>query len=262
MGIVNGTLLAYYEQGWHGRIEFFFQPDDSTEFFSLKSGQRLTIFDEDGKILWSGKLEFVKRGVFDWHSYVWANTKQKSVSYVKWMDWFWMLPPLQAELEMMEANITEKPKDHPDINRYIHPPIVTLFYIALAYLLGFVMPLPFAMPDILRNIGFLLIFIGFLLALAAFVELKKARTTLDPHGSVSQMVTSGIYRFTRNPIYVGFLCLVIGLPLNSGQYWGLILSPIFIITMNRLVIEREEAYLEKKFGEAYTGYKSSVRRWV
>ncbi len=65
LGIINGTLLAYYEQGWDGRIEFFFQPDDATEFIPLQNGQYLTLFDEDGKTLWSGKIELVKRGFFD-----------------------------------------------------------------------------------------------------------------------------------------------------------------------------------------------------
>ena len=102
MGIINGTLLAYYEQGWNGRIEFFFQPDDSKEFVPLQNGQHLTLFDEDGKTLWSGKIELVKRGFFDKHKYVWANSKQKGVSYSQWLTWYWTLPPLQAQLEIMD----------------------------------------------------------------------------------------------------------------------------------------------------------------
>jgi protein-S-isoprenylcysteine O-methyltransferase Ste14 len=56
--------------------------------------------------------------------------------------------------------------------------------------------------------------------------------------------------------------MVIGLPLNSGSYWGVLLAPVFVMSMNRLVIEKEEAYLEKKFKDVYTGYKSRVRRWL
>jgi protein-S-isoprenylcysteine O-methyltransferase Ste14 len=79
---------------------------------------------------------------------------------------------------------------------------------------------------------------------------------------VAQVVTSGIYRFTRNPIYLGFLLAVIGLPLNSGFYWGIIVAPFYILLMNRLVIQHEEAYLTRKFGKAYTDYTSQVRRWL
>ncbi len=155
-----------------------------------------------------------------------------------------------------------KVQDHPNINRNIHPPIVALLFIVLAYFLGRFVSVPFVVPMVVRNIGLLLTFVGFLLGVGAFIEFRKARTTLDPHGSSKQVVTSGIYRFTRNPIYLGFLLMVIGLPLNSGLLWGVLMAPLFIILMTRVVIEREEMYLEKKFKDQYTGYKSRVRRWL
>ena len=158
--------------------------------------------------------------------------------------------------------MAEKQKDRPNINRNVHPPVLALIYIAIAYLLGWFVPLPFTTPAILRNIGLALTFIGFLLGVGALVEFRKARTTSDPHGSATRLVMAGIYRFTRNPIYLGFLLMVIGLPLNAGFYWGMLVAPFFITTMNRLAIEREEAYLEKKFGKAYADYKSRVRRWL
>ena len=169
--------------------------------------------------------------------------------------------PLEGRIETrLETWVTSEHKDHADVK--IHPPVLTLIHIAIAYAAKWAIPIQFVVPDILRNIGFALVVAGFVLAIAAFVELSKARTTVDPHGSVSSIVSSGIYRFTRNPIYLGFVLILIGFPLNSGTWWGLLLAPVFIFFMNRLVIEREEAYLEKKFGEGYTGYKSRVRRWL
>lgn len=158
--------------------------------------------------------------------------------------------------------MAEKQNDHPNINKNIHPPIVVLIYIIVAILLGRFVQIPFATPVVLRKIGFALAFIGFLMGVGAFIEFRKARTTLDPHGSVKAVVTNGVYRITRNPIYLGFLLMVIGLPLNSGTYWGILIAPFYIVTMNRLVIEREEYYLEKKFKDEYTGYRSRVRRWL
>ena len=155
-----------------------------------------------------------------------------------------------------------KELDHPNINKNVHPPVVALMFIVIAYFLARFAPLPFVAPLILRNIGLLLTFVGFLLGISAFAEFRKARTTLDPHGSAKQLISSGIYRFTRNPIYLGFLLMVIGLPLNSGFYWGIVMAPFYMLTMNRLVIEHEEAYLEKKFGKTYTSYTSRVRRWL
>jgi len=155
-----------------------------------------------------------------------------------------------------------KEQDRPGINPLVHPPMVAVTFIVIAYFLGRFVPLPFAAPPILRDIGLLLTFVGFLFGIGALLEFRKARTTLDPHGSVRQLVTSGIYRFTRNPIYLGFLLMVIGLPLSSGLYWGFVMAPFYILTMDRLVIEREESYLEKKFRDVYPGYKARVRRWL
>jgi len=152
--------------------------------------------------------------------------------------------------------------DRPNISPMVHPPIVALIFIVIAYFLGRFVPLPFSVPAVVRYIGLAMTLVGFLLGIASFLEFSRARTTLDPHGSVKQVVTSGIYRFTRNPIYLGFLLMVIGLPLNSGLYWGLVLAPFHVLAMNRLVIQQEEAYLTKKFGKEYTSYTARVRRWL
>ncbi|MCB0932124.1 MAG: hypothetical protein KDB71_09530 [Mycobacterium sp.] len=102
MRVINGELEAYWEQGWEGRVEFAFQFDGNATPFFLSNGQRLTIFDADGSVLWSGEIRFVKRRFFDKHQLdadIWAYVKQKGVSYADWMDWFWRKPPLKAKLE-------------------------------------------------------------------------------------------------------------------------------------------------------------------
>jgi protein-S-isoprenylcysteine O-methyltransferase Ste14 len=155
-----------------------------------------------------------------------------------------------------------KVQDHPDISPMVHPPLVALMFIVIAYFLGRFVPVPFVVPPVLQYIGLAVTFIGFLLGIGAFMEFRKSRTTLDPHGSTKNLVTSGIYRFTRNPIYLGFLLMVIGLPLNSGLIWGLVTAPFYMMTISHLVIEREEAYLGRKFKNQYTDYTSRVRRWL
>jgi protein-S-isoprenylcysteine O-methyltransferase Ste14 len=157
---------------------------------------------------------------------------------------------------------TAQEYDHPGTSPMVHPPVVTLMFIVLAYVLGRFAPLPFAAPVIVRYLGLAMTFVGFLLGIGAFIEFRKAHTTLDPHGSAKHLVTSGIYRWTRNPIYLGFLLMLIGLPLNSGLYWGIVIAPFFVLMMNRLIIQYEEAYLGKKFGKPYTTYTSRVRRWL
>ena len=127
--------------------------------------------------------------------------------------------------------------DSPAINKYIHPPIVALFYIIVGILLGKFISIPMAIPSVIKNIGFGLICIGFLCGFSAIFEFRKARTTVNPHGSVSNIISSGIFRFTRNPIYLGFLLMVIGFPLAYGSLFGIFAAPLFVATMNRLVIE-------------------------
>ncbi|MBE0682226.1 MAG: isoprenylcysteine carboxylmethyltransferase family protein [Anaerolineales bacterium] len=156
----------------------------------------------------------------------------------------------------------EKQKDSPEINKNIHPPFVALFYIALAMILQRFVPISFYVSPAGRYIGLGMTFLGFILGVGAYLEFRKARTTLDPHGSVKSLVTGGVYRLTRNPIYLGFFLMVVGFPLNYGSWWGIVAAPVFATTLSRLVIEKEEAYLEKKFKEQYTGYRSRVRRWI
>lgn len=260
----HGTLEAYWEQGWEGRISFVFQLNDSNQPIFLQFGQRLTILNEDGTTLWSGVIHFVKRGWRDNHELdadIWSYIKQKDVTYAQWMEWFWRKPPLKATLEI-EEEMTELTQDHPAIGRNVHPPVLMLIHLAAAYVAKWAIPIPLTLPGAIRNLGFALVVVGLLLAAAAFVEFYKAHTTLNPHGSVRKLVTSGIYRFSRNPIYLGFVLMLAGFPLFSGTVWGVILVPVLILNMNSLVIQHEEAYLEKKFSDEYTRYRSGTRRWL
>lgn len=151
-------------------------------------------------------------------------------------------------------------KDHADVK--IHPPILLLFHLFAVFILNRLFPLSFVFPKVLVWVGYVLVLVGLGLAFNAVSRFMRADTTVDPHGSVNTIVTNGPYRFSRNPIYLGFLCLLIGFPFIFRTYWGLILSPVFIVAINLLVIQHEEAYLEKKFGDVYTSYKSRVRRWL
>ncbi len=151
-------------------------------------------------------------------------------------------------------------RDHASVK--IHPPVLLFLHLLLAFLLHRLLPLPFAFPQILVWLGYALALIGFGLAVSSAGQFIRARTPLDPHGSVNKIVTRGPYRFSRNPIYLGFVCLLIGLCFIFKTYWGLVLAPVLMVLMYQLVIRHEEAYLEEKFGEAYMSYESAVRRWL
>lgn len=150
--------------------------------------------------------------------------------------------------------------DHTKVK--VHPPVILLGHLLLAFLLQRLFPLPLAFPIALMWIGYLLVLLGIGLALSAVGRFMQAHTTLDPHGPVSTIVTNGPYHFSRNPIYLGFVGLLVGFSFIFKSWWGLILSPVMMSMLHQLVIRYEEAYLEKKFGERYTGYTTRVRRWL
>jgi protein-S-isoprenylcysteine O-methyltransferase Ste14 len=142
----------------------------------------------------------------------------------------------------------------------IPPPILTLILLLGAFLLGWLIPLP--APGWLPATGWMIAGAGIVLAAAAIGQFMRAGTTVDPHGAATTVVKSGLYRFTRNPIYVANMLVLIGFPLVLSNYWGLILAPLLVVLMNRLVIQYEEAYLEAHFGQEYRDYKAGVRRWL
>ena len=151
-------------------------------------------------------------------------------------------------------------QDHAQVK--IAPPILTLIHVLAAMLLQWLLPFPSHIQAALRWLGLLLVLAGLWLAFAAVRRFMAAHTTLDPHHPVSALVTQGPYRLSRNPIYLGFLLTVAGLPLVLGTYWGIALALIFPLLMNQLVIRHEEAYLSRRFPDEYTSYRSQVRRWI
>jgi protein-S-isoprenylcysteine O-methyltransferase Ste14 len=144
----------------------------------------------------------------------------------------------------------------------IPAPTLTLIHITMAILLGWLAPLPIPAPKFVQWIGLGLAALGFILGVLAVIEFRRVRAALDPKKPTKVLVTSGIYRFTRNPIYLGFVLMLIGLPLTMGTYWGLILAWSLITFTNNLIIKHEEAYLEKEFKNQFADYCSHVRRWL
>lgn len=98
MAIYHGELHAYWEQGWEGRIEYALAIEGEPHPFFLATGQHLTIYAEDGGVLWQGVLRFVSRGREQHHlpTGIWAFEKQRNVPYGQWLGWFLHHPPLRA----------------------------------------------------------------------------------------------------------------------------------------------------------------------
>ncbi len=106
--------------------------------------------------------------------------------------------------------------------------------------------------------------IGGLIAVAGIISFRQAKTTVDPRtpDKTSELVIVGIYNYTRNPMYLGLLLVLIALAVLFGAMSSFLPVPIFIWIMNRLQIEPEEETLAELFGESYGEYKLKVRRWL
>lgn len=93
---------------------------------------------------------------------------------------------------------------------------------------------------------------------------KKAGTTVNPVEieKASSVVDSGVYRFSRNPMYLGLLLLLIGYGYLQQNLLSLLVSALFVLYMNRFQIIPEERFLQLKFADDYTRYKQKVRRWI
>jgi protein-S-isoprenylcysteine O-methyltransferase Ste14 len=106
--------------------------------------------------------------------------------------------------------------------------------------------------------------LGGMLAIPAIAAFRSAGTTVDPRcpEEASRLVASGIYRYSRNPMYLGLLCLLIAWGFYLSNLLGFACLPVFVLGMNRLQIQVEEKAMEAQFGDEYRAYRESVRRWI
>ncbi len=145
------------------------------------------------------------------------------------------------------------------------PPVVFGFALACAGLLTWLLPLPFSAglpPWTLRAAGGLLVILAIGLIKLASDGFRQAGTAVLPTRPATAIVASGAYRVSRNPMYLAQVPLLAGVALLAGSAWFALAIPAVICALQVLAVNREEAYLERKFGAAYLAYKSRVRRWL
>ena len=116
-----------------------------------------------------------------------------------------------------------------------------------------------------RVVGILLLLAGVGVALMAFSGFRQAQTTFDPHNvsEASTLITDGIYKFSRNPMYVGLMLLLLGWGLWRGTIAGAILGAlVFGALVTRMQIVPEERALAEKFGDEFEAFTARTRRWI
>lgn len=140
------------------------------------------------------------------------------------------------------------------------PPLLYLLVLVLGITVSnsfpIVQPLAGQMP-----VGTLLVFAGTLIVVLAARQLNKHNTTINPSGATTAIVDGGIFRLSRNPMYLSFTLMYIGISmLLTAWFNGVLLIPLLLLVQEG-IIKREERYLLRKFGDRYAAYRASVRRW-
>ena len=152
--------------------------------------------------------------------------------------------------------------DRKGANVKLPPPLIFLFFVLLAWGINTQWPLTINDHIIVKIIGVALTTTGILLILIAAWQFKQASTHIEPWKPTHHIVTSGIFDFSRNPIYLALGLITIGVGILVNMLWICLSVVPSLLLVYLYVIKREEAYLEAKFGEEYLQYKRSVRRWL
>jgi protein-S-isoprenylcysteine O-methyltransferase Ste14 len=145
------------------------------------------------------------------------------------------------------------------------PPLMALAAIILGLLLDWLAPAYVLMVLLSFEqrvmIGALLIAASAGLGIPAILSFRAAGTHVEPWEPTSALVTAGIFRRLRNPMYVGLILFLVGLAVLLASDWMLVMTVVFVLVLHVGVVKREERYLEAKFGEAYRRYKAAVPRY-
>ena len=146
----------------------------------------------------------------------------------------------------------------------IPPPLVGLTLGVLVWVVNYQLPMLGVDLLGLKLLACLLVLTGLLIELWSVGLFIKARTTVNPlkPGNSNHLVTSGLYRFSRNPMYLGMSLLLVGFVFWIGNPVGLVMPALFVWYITRFQIKPEEQALTKLFGDQFVNYQSRVRRWV
>ncbi|HET9888443.1 MAG TPA: isoprenylcysteine carboxylmethyltransferase family protein [bacterium] len=156
-----------------------------------------------------------------------------------------------------------KPSSEPDHPGVIAlPPLLFLGFLAAGVVLNLLRPLAISASNGLRIAGGVLVLGGLSLAVWGRKTMTRTGTNVNPRQPATALVVTGPFRYMRNPLYVAMFVMYIGLALLINTAWMILLLAILFPLMHWGVVLREERYLDRKFGEAYSRYCAVTRRWI
>ena len=165
---------------------------------------------------------------------------------------------------MREERAGQQASDTGTAGVIARPPLLFLAALLLGLAADRLLPSPFVVPEELvrwiaaGSLGL----VGLALTAAGIRDFLRAGTPVPTNEPTRALVTTGVHGWTRNPIYLGMLLVYLGIGVAARSPWTLILSLPLAIALRYGVVAREEAYLERRFGDAYADYKARVRRWL
>ncbi|WP_433603075.1 methyltransferase family protein [Nocardia sp. CA-135953] len=145
---------------------------------------------------------------------------------------------------------------------FIPPPLYYIAAVVGGLLLNAAVALPIGARPATAIVGAAIAALGLVFAWSGVGAVIAHRTTIVPHRPVSTLVTTGVYRISRNPMYTGLAVAVLGFGLLLNNWWPIALTPVAVALVLRLVIKPEERYLTQRFGQSYIDYRHRVRRWL
>jgi protein-S-isoprenylcysteine O-methyltransferase Ste14 len=146
--------------------------------------------------------------------------------------------------------------------RLVRPPFVYLISLATGALIQIATPLPFLPGTLALPLGVPLVVLAIALFTYSVARFRAAGTPVPARKPTTAIVRTGPYRFSRNPIYLAFSLLQLGIAISVNSLWLLATLVGAVALIHWVVIPKEEAYLERRFGADYTDYKATVRRWL
>jgi protein-S-isoprenylcysteine O-methyltransferase Ste14 len=142
------------------------------------------------------------------------------------------------------------------------PPVLYAVTLTIGLGISFLFPISFLPRLVSLPIAALALIGAGWLSTSAFQTMTSAQTAVDPSKPTTAIVSDGVFRFSRNPLYLSMTLLYIAISILFNALWALLLLLPLLVVMQVGVIQREEQYLERKFGNEYLSYKTPVRRWV
>jgi protein-S-isoprenylcysteine O-methyltransferase Ste14 len=144
----------------------------------------------------------------------------------------------------------------------LSPDSYLVILIALSLALHFYYPVTGVIYFPATMVGIIVSVTGLVVSTVANVSLLKHRTSTKPFEKPSELIETEIFRYSRNPVYVGMLLVLTGIDVYLGSATALAVPLVFFLILNTAIIPSEERKLQEVFGERYSAYKRSVRRWI